>query len=70
MSIGQWHDPVDICDLDYFLACYKAGSFTAVARDAHIAPAGPYQAPSPGWSEILGATVRPGNHAVALTEHG
>src|SRR5690348_13198922 len=23
-------------DLDYFLACCKAGSFTAAARDAHI----------------------------------
>jgi DNA-binding transcriptional LysR family regulator len=27
----------DIRDLDYFLTCCKAGSFTAAARDAHIA---------------------------------
>jgi len=28
--------PVDIRDLDYFLACCDAGSFTAAARNAHI----------------------------------
>jgi hypothetical protein len=30
------HDPMDIRDLDYFLARGKAGSFTAAARDALI----------------------------------
>ena len=30
------HDPMDIRDLDYFPARCKAGSFTAVARNAHI----------------------------------
>ena len=32
LSLGS----VEIRDLDYFLACCKAGSFTAAAREVHI----------------------------------
>ena len=31
-----YHCPVDIRDLEYFLACCKARSFTAAAREVHI----------------------------------
>ena len=33
---APYHDPVDIRDLEYFLACSKARSFTAAAREVHI----------------------------------
>jgi hypothetical protein len=45
-------DPMDICDLDYFPACRKAGSFTT-ARDA-TSSGRPCQAPSPGQSGMSG----------------
>jgi hypothetical protein len=45
-------DPMDICDLDYFPACCKAGSFTT-ARDA-TSSGRPCQAPSPGQSGMSG----------------
>jgi hypothetical protein len=55
--------PMDIRDLDYFLARGKAGSFTAAARDAYVVQ-------SAMWSAIArlernpgGAAVRPGRHA-------
>jgi hypothetical protein len=45
-------DPMDICDLDYFPACCKAGSLTT-ARDA-TSSGRPCQAPSPGQSGMSG----------------
>jgi DNA-binding transcriptional LysR family regulator len=33
---APYHEPVDIRDLEYFLACSKARSFTAAAREVHI----------------------------------
>ena len=69
MSIGQWHDPVDICDLDYFPACYKVGA-SPPPPEMPTSFSRPYQAPSPGWSGILGCNCPTGSHAVAPTEHG
>jgi len=34
--LRRYHEPVDIRDLEYFLACCKARSFTAAAREVHI----------------------------------
>lgn len=59
-----------IRDLDYFLTCCKAGSFTAATRDAHIAQSAHVKRHRPARAGSRGATVRPERHAGTLTEHG
>lgn len=55
----QWK----ISDLDYFLACCKAGSFTAAARDVHIVQSATSSAIAWLGPGSRGATVRPERHA-------
>jgi hypothetical protein len=62
MSIGHWHGPMDIRHLDYFLACCKAGSFTAAARDV-TRPVGHVMRDRPARAGSRDAAVRPGRHA-------
>jgi DNA-binding transcriptional LysR family regulator len=65
-SMIRW----DIRDLDYFLACCKAGSFTAAARDAHIVQSATSSAIArlerDLGVQLFDRSVMP----VALTEHG
>jgi DNA-binding transcriptional LysR family regulator len=61
---------VDIRDLDYFLACCKAGSFTAAARQVHIVQSAMSCAIARLEKE-LGATLFYRNMTpLTLTEHG
>jgi DNA-binding transcriptional LysR family regulator len=61
---------MDIRDLDYFLACCKAGSFTAAAREVHIVQSAMSCAIARLEKE-LGATLFYRNMTpLALTEHG
>jgi DNA-binding transcriptional LysR family regulator len=61
---------VDIRDLEYFLACCKAGSFTAAAREVHIVQSAMSCAIARLEKE-LGATLFDRNVSpLALTEHG
>jgi DNA-binding transcriptional LysR family regulator len=61
---------VDIRDLDYFLACCKAGSFTAAAREVHIVQSAMSCAIA-RLEKDLGATLFYRNMTpLALTEHG
>jgi DNA-binding transcriptional LysR family regulator len=61
---------VDIRDLDYFLACCNAGSFTAAAREVHIVQSAMSCAIARLEKE-LGATLFDRNVTpLALTEHG
>ena len=61
---------VDIRDLDYFLACCEAGSFTAAARHAHIVQSAMSSAIARLERELgvplFDRSVTP----IALTEHG
>jgi DNA-binding transcriptional LysR family regulator len=61
---------VDIRDLDYFLACCKAGSFTAAAREVHIVQSAMSCAIARLETDLGAAlfdrTVTP----IVLTEHG
>jgi DNA-binding transcriptional LysR family regulator len=66
----SYHCPVDIRDLDYFLACCKAGSFTAAAREVHIVQSAMSCAIARLEKE-LGSTLFYRNMTpLALTEHG
>jgi DNA-binding transcriptional LysR family regulator len=62
--------PVDLRDLDYFLACCKARSFSAAARDINIVPSAMSHAIA-RLEHDLGATLfdRSGTH-VTLTGQG
>ena len=61
---------MDIRDLDYFLACCKAGSFTAAAREVHIVQSAMSCAIARLEKE-LGATLFDRNMTpLTLTEHG
>ena len=61
---------MDIRDLDYFLACCKAGSFTAAAREVHIVQSAMSCAIARLEKE-LGATLFYRNMTpLTLTEHG
>ncbi len=61
---------MDIRDLDYFLACCKAGTFTAAAREVHIVQSAMSCAIARLEKE-LGATLFDRNTTpLALTEHG
>ena len=61
---------MDIRDLDYFLACCKAGSFTAAAREVHIVQSAMSCAIARLEKE-LGASLFDRNVSpLALTEHG
>ena len=61
---------MDIRDLDYFLACCKAGSFTAAAREVHIVQSAMSCAIARLEKE-LGATLFDRNVSpLVLTEHG
>jgi DNA-binding transcriptional LysR family regulator len=57
------HDPMDIRDLDYFLARRKAGRFTAAARDAYVVQSARSSAIARLERDLGGAAVRPGRHA-------
>ncbi len=61
---------MDIRDLDYFLACCKAGSFTAAARDAHIVQPAMSGAIARQERDLGAQLVDRGVMPVALTEHG
>ncbi|HEX3513753.1 MAG TPA: LysR family transcriptional regulator [Trebonia sp.] len=61
---------MDIRDLDYFLACCKAGSFTAAAREVHIVQSAMSVAIA-RLEKDLGAVLFDRNVTpLALTEHG
>jgi DNA-binding transcriptional LysR family regulator len=61
---------VDIRDLDYFLACCKADSFTAAARDAHIVQSAMSSAIARLERDLGVQLFDRGVMPIALTEHG
>lgn len=68
--VRSYYCPVDIRDLEYFLACCKAGSFTAAAREVHIVQSAMSCAIARLEKE-LGATLFHRNGSpLILTEHG
>jgi DNA-binding transcriptional LysR family regulator len=61
---------VDIRDLEYFLACCEAGSFTAAARNAHIVQSAMSSAIARLERELEVPLFDRSVTPVALTEHG
>jgi len=61
---------VEIRDLDYFLACCKAGSFTAAAREAHIVQSAMSAAIGRLEHELGVSLFDRSSTPVAVTEHG
>jgi DNA-binding transcriptional LysR family regulator len=61
---------VDIRDLDYFLACCKAGSFTAATRNAHIVQSAMSSASARLERDLGVQLFDRGVMPMALTEHG
>jgi DNA-binding transcriptional LysR family regulator len=61
---------VDIRDLDYFLACCKAGSFTAAAREVHIVQSAMSCAIARLEKELEATLFDRNVTPLALTEHG
>lgn len=61
---------VDIRDLDYFLACCDAGSFTAAAKNAHIVQSAMSSAIARLERELGVPLFDRGSTPITLTEHG
>jgi DNA-binding transcriptional LysR family regulator len=61
---------VDIRDLDYFLACCEAGSFTAAARSAHIVQSAMSSAIARLERDLEVPLFDRGSTPITLTEHG
>jgi len=61
---------VDIRDLDYFLACCEAGSFTAAARQAHIVQSAMSSAIARLERDLGVSLFDRSVTPIALTEHG
>jgi DNA-binding transcriptional LysR family regulator len=61
---------VDIRDLEYFLACCEAGSFTAAARNAHIVQSAMSSAIARLERDLGVSLFDRGTVPIALTEHG
>ena len=61
---------MDIRDLDYFLACCKAGSFTAAAREVHIVQSAMSCAIARLEKELAVSLFDRNVSPLALTEHG
>jgi DNA-binding transcriptional LysR family regulator len=61
---------VEIRDLDYFLACCKAGSFTAAARDVHIVQSAMSSAIARLEHDLGVSLFDRSVTPVAVTEHG
>lgn len=61
---------MDIRDLEYFLACCEAGSFTAAARNAHIVQSAMSSAIARLERELGAPLFDRSVTPVALTEHG
>jgi DNA-binding transcriptional LysR family regulator len=61
---------VDIRDLDYFLACCEAGSFTAAARNAHIVQSAMSSAIARLERDLGVPLFDRSSTPISLTEHG
>jgi DNA-binding transcriptional LysR family regulator len=69
-AAGDYPGRVEVRDLEYFLACCRAGSFTAAARDVHIVQSAMSAAVARLEHELGVSLFDRSITPVAVTEHG
>src|SRR5580700_5061625 len=69
-AAGDYPGRVEVRDLEYFLACCRAGSFTAAARDVHIVQSAMSAAVARLEHELGVSLFDRSVTPVTVTEHG